>query len=417
MSGGRPAQAAIETRSRAGPNRPNGTEVSCDASIVYEDVLAPSPRSRRATIPEWNPGPTVGPNTVDAVVESTDPVFGTGGKYHDKYDLSLSANILSVVVTATGTVGPPTTMVVAATPTHGVAGQAVTPAPSVKITDAHDNPLAGIGVSFVALDGGSVSGGVPVTDAAGVATVGGWTLSGSAISQQLVATANATGINGSPLDFVVQAVAGAAAKVTATTPVAIGIQPSTAVSPSPTVKVADAHDNPIAGLAVTFAVGSTGGVVTGGSQTTNALGLATVGGWTVGSTINADYTLVATVAGNGITNNPMTFTAHTSSGLSLAISAGNNQSAIVNSTVQIDPQVRVTDLAGAGVAGVVINWTVAQGTGSFLPLTSITDAQGYATLDCFGPTAVGQIRLRASTTDSRVQPKSVDFSIRGLPEP
>src|SRR3989449_6811528 len=55
----------------------------------------------------------------------------------------------------------------------------------------------------------------------------------------------------------------------------------TAVSSSPSVLVKDANGNPVAGVAVTFAVAPGNGTITGGSQTTNASGVATVGSWTL----------------------------------------------------------------------------------------------------------------------------------------
>ena len=58
------------------------------------------------------------------------------------------------------------------------------------------------------------------------------------------------------------------------------------------------------GATVTFAVTSGGGNVTGATQTTNSAGIATVGGWTLGS-IPGTNTLTATVS--GLT--PLTFTA------------------------------------------------------------------------------------------------------------
>ena len=74
--------------------------------------------------------------------------------------------------------------------------------------------------------------------------------------------------------------------------------------------VRDAGANPVAGVQVTFAVASGGGSVTGGTATTNASGIATVGSWTLGSTPGTNNnTLTATVTGSGITGNPVTFTA------------------------------------------------------------------------------------------------------------
>jgi adhesin/invasin len=369
----------------------------------------------RAVVPDWSLGPLVGTNTIRARMNANDPVFNPGGRYYGKYFPGQTSNdTLSRTVTAQGTAGPPNKMSAAASPTQGPVNQPVSPKPAVKVTDAFDNPLAGIAVAFVAVDG-SVTGGSQVTDAAGVATVGGWTLGTTATSQRLVATASGSGISGNPIDFVVQAVPASAGKVTPVTAISMAAQPGATITPEPAVKVVDQFDNPVAGADVTFAVGSTGGTVAGAAQTTNSLGVATVGGWIVGSGQGVAYTLTATVGGSGITNNPVVFTATTASNLTLAISAGDNQSAAVNRTVAVAPQVRVTDAHGKGVAGVVITWTVVQGSGSFLATHQpTTDGQGYAAVDYFSPTTTGAIRLRASTTDRRVQPAFVEFKLTGL---
>lgn len=79
-----------------------------------------------------------------------------------------------------------------------------------------------------------------------------------------------------------------------------------ALNVAPAVLVRDAANAPVANAQVTFAVASGGGGVTGEDATTNANGIATVGSWTVQIGTN---TLTATVAGSGITGNPVTFTA------------------------------------------------------------------------------------------------------------
>ena len=65
---------------------------------------------------------------------------------------------------------------------------------------------------------------------------------------------------------------------------------------SPSVIVRDQRNAPMGGVAVTFAVASGGGAVTGGSVTTNAGGVATVGSWTLGQTPGLN-TLTASVSG------------------------------------------------------------------------------------------------------------------------
>jgi hypothetical protein len=78
----------------------------------------------------------------------------------------------------------------------------------------------------------------------------------------------------------------------------------TAVPVAPAVSVQDANGNPKAGAVVTFAVGSGGGSITGGTPTSNAAGLAAVGSWTLGPSAGTN-TLVATTPGVA----PVTFTA------------------------------------------------------------------------------------------------------------
>jgi hypothetical protein len=59
--------------------------------------------------------------------------------------------------------------------------------------------------------------------------------------------------------------------------------PGVAVTEPPSVIVRDQNDAPLSGVAVTFAVTSGGGAVTGGTGLTNAAGVATVGAWILGS--------------------------------------------------------------------------------------------------------------------------------------
>lgn len=79
-------------------------------------------------------------------------------------------------------------------------GSAVPVPPSVAVTDASGNPVAGFTVAFaVATGGGSVTGANSVSGPSGFATVGSWTLGPSKGSNTLSATA--PGLSGSPLTF------------------------------------------------------------------------------------------------------------------------------------------------------------------------------------------------------------------------
>lgn len=84
---------------------------------------------------------------------------------------------------------------------------------------------------------------------------------------------------------------------------------SAAVGTRPSVKVTDVDGLSVPDIEVTFAVTGGGGSLTGAVQTTNSLGIATVGSWTTGPAAGAN-TMTATVA--GLDGSPVTFTANAS---------------------------------------------------------------------------------------------------------
>ena len=82
-----------------------------------------------------------------------------------------------------------------------VAGQPVTPVPTVLVQDANNNPVAGVPVTFQVLSGrGRITGETAVTDNSGVAQVGSWQL-GSKGTNTLSATVAGAGIAGNPATF------------------------------------------------------------------------------------------------------------------------------------------------------------------------------------------------------------------------
>jgi hypothetical protein len=183
----------------------------------------------------------------------------------------------------------------------------VTVSPRVKVTDSFGNAKSGVGVTFaVASGGGGITGATQTTDASGLATIGSWTLGGSAGANTLTATVNSTAIT--TTFSATAAVAGGPANVAAfvgnNQPGLIGY----ALNIRPAVLVTDANGVPVGAASVTFAVASGGGSVSGPTVSTNANGIAQVGSWTVGGSAGAN-TLTATVAGSGITGNPVTFNA------------------------------------------------------------------------------------------------------------
>jgi len=196
----------------------------------------------------------------------------------------------------------------------GTVGTLLGVLPSVKAIDANGNGASGTLVTFAVVSGGgSISEpnqslqreigdpAVVVTGSNGVASLGGWTLGTTAGANSLTATA--LGLSGSPLTFRATATAGSPAKLTKGGDNQVAPAGSR-LSVNPTVTVTDSYGNGVSGVQVTFAVTSGGGSVTGATQTTDSNGVATVGGWTLGTTAGAN-TLTATVMGLS----PATFTA------------------------------------------------------------------------------------------------------------
>jgi hypothetical protein len=232
-----------------------------------------------ATVGSWTLGTTVGTNTLTASTGSLTPV----------------------TFTATAAAGAPSSVAKTAGDAQtATAGNAVAIPPSVTVRDANANPVAGASVTFaVTGGGGTVAGGSQTTNSSGVATVGSWTLGTTAGPNSLSATVGSV----SPVTFTATGTAGPAAVVVKTAGDNQTADDGTPVAIPPAVTVRDANGNPVAGVSVIFAVGMGGGTVTGGTQVTNASGVATVGSWTLGAP--GTNTLTATAASLP----PVTFTA------------------------------------------------------------------------------------------------------------
>src|SRR5207248_2782217 len=312
-----------------------------------------------ATVGSWTLSATAGSNTLTATSGSL-----TGSP---------------VTFTATGTAGA-AAAIAANSPTSqsAAAGTAVSTPPSVIVKDANGNPVAQVAVTFAVAPGnGTITGASQTTNASGVATVGSWTLSATAGPNTLTATS--TGLSGSPVTFTATGTAGAAATIAANSATSQSATAGTAVSTPPSVIVKDANGNPVAEVAVTFAPAAGSGSVTGGTQTTNASGLATAGCRTLSATAGSN-TLTAT--SGGLRGSPVTFTATGTVGAAAAIAANSptSQSATAGTAVTSPPSVIVKDANGNPVGGVAVTFTPAAGSGSVTGGTQTTNGSGIATV-------------------------------------
>jgi hypothetical protein len=194
--------------------------------------------------------------------------------------------------------------------------------------------------------------------------------------------------------------AGAAANATATSPLAQSAQTGAAVAQLPSITVTDADGNPVAGLGVTFAITAGGGSLTGGTQTTNASGVATVTSWTVGASAGTN-TMTATATGLAA----VTFTVVAAApGVAVELKVQTAPPATVadRATLNPAPVIQLIDVTGAAVTTSGVSVTVALTGGGTLngSASANTDAAGQATfagLNIAG--LVGAKRLQFSSTN------------------
>lgn len=169
----------------------------------------------------------------------------------------------------------------------------VTPAPSVRVTDQHRNPVQGMEVVFWAI----AENGVPATtsartDASGVATVSSWRLNSRAGRQTLRAVM-AQGPAGEGREVLFVASANPAAPA-----IVLALDSTHAAPPGGNVllqvRVTDAYENSIAAALVSFTIESGGGSLEGALGVTDLEGIARAQ-WKIGST--GSNTVTASVTG------------------------------------------------------------------------------------------------------------------------
>ena len=305
--------------------------------------------------------------------------------------------------TATGTVGPASRLVFSTNPAAAVTAGAPIQV-QVALADQFGNQTGtgnnNITIALGSNPGGSTLGGTltkPATD--GRATFGDLTLDKAGANYRF--TASGTGVLTAATGSFFTVNAGAAAAALASAAETQDGEAGAAVGTLPSVRVADAFGNPVAGVAVTFAVSAGGGSVTGATQTTNAQGIATVGGWTLGTA--GTNTLSASVAG---VSTPVTFNATAAApSVRLAIVAGQNQITQSTRPVPMSLKVRATNLQGAPLAGRTVTFSLHSGSAALTNAAQTTDVNGIATLPAgswspSGAAGIGELKSKVTGGDS-----------------
>ncbi len=303
-----------------------------------------------AAVGAWFMGATPGPNTL----------------------IASSGTLAPVTFNATATAGPPVSMqAVSLISQGGTAGANALSAPSVVVRDALGNPSVGIQVTFsVTAGGGALVGPVKVTGVDGIATVTTWTLGPASVVNVVSATAP-----GLPSVTFAATTVGAATQVVVLAGNAQAAVQGTLLPVQPAVRVLDAAGTGVPGTSVTFAVTAGGGSVSGATQLTDVTGVATVGGWTLGSA--ATQTLVATVNAGGVAGNPVTFTASAATQIAVvAAPATANLGANFNITVELRNAANILSQA----SGVPLTIAIQTGAGTLGGTATVnTNANGQVT--------------------------------------
>lgn len=183
---------------------------------------------------------------------------------------------------------------------------------------------------------------------------------------------------------------------------------------APSVKVVSTNGKPVPGVAVSFTAASGNGSVIGGSQVTDASGVATVTSWTIGTKAG---TSTLTVAAPNLPS--ISITANTSAGPAAAISvqSGNVQTGTVGAALAVAPSVRVTDSYDNGIAGVSITFAVPAG-GSVQNAQAATDANGVASAGTWTlSTKAGNQTLIATGNAPAISSTVVPFLATAVAEP
>ncbi len=287
------------------------------------------------------------------------------------------AGIGSVTYTATAMAGSGVGLAaVAGDGQTAVVGTATATPPTVRLTDAFGNPLAGVAVRFtVAAGGGTLTGAEPATGADGIAALERWTLGTAAGSESDVLYAAAPGVDS--LRFAASAVAGPAAAVAIAAGDGQQAPAGSDVPVPPAVRVTDRFGNPVAGSTVTFRVVSGFGFVAGTPAVSGADGVAAADRWTLGPGAGSENNLLRAVV-PGIDSVTFTATGHVGPPASVTIVAGDGQSATVATAVFASPAVRVRDAVGNPVPGVAVGFDVIAGGGGVSGTPALTDAMGIA---------------------------------------
>jgi adhesin/invasin len=158
---------------------------------------------------------------------------------------------------------------------------------------------------------------------------------------------------------------------------------------------------------VTLAASGSSNTITQPVATTDLNGQTT---GTVSSTAAEVKTVSATANGVGVTQTA-SVTVSAAAAASMALNAGDNQSAVVNTAVAVAPSVIVRDAFNNVVQGTPVTFAVGSGGGNVAPVTPVlTDINGIASATWTLGTVVGTNNNTLTATSSGLTGSPVTFT-------
>ena len=249
--------------------------------------------------------------------------------------------------------------------------------PAARVTDRVGNPVPGVRIDFNVIAGsGTVTGSPAVSDSAGVATVGAWTLGAYAGKEALQARLmSANGQLVSDATYLAVATAGPAFAIRYVGGDIWGAA-STPLATSPVVSVVDRYGNALYGVEVTFTVADGGGTLTDSVRRTGALGPfgqvgASPGGFTPGPSLGTQTILAS--AGSLSVGIPIAVRSEAPA--SIVIVEGDAQRIVFGNALPLTPTIVVRDASGRPVPNVAVSWSA---TGCLPRPDEVTTGAGVA---------------------------------------
>ena len=353
------------------------------------------------TVPAAEPSATLAAGSSPTDATGTASVVATAGARTGSYVVYAAVDGIAepAAFSLTNTAGSPATLVIA-----GGDGQRTTvdtdfTSPlAVLVLDANNNPVPNAVVTFTAPfqpATATLAASSAQSDATGIATI---TAHASVVAGNYTVTAALTGAS-SPVSFLLSNAPGPAATITASpssTPQ--NAQVDQAFATALVARVADAYDNGVPGVTVTYAAPATGatGALSAPTAVTGPDGRSSVA--LVAGTVAGGYVITATAPGVA---DPAEFSVANLPGTAqiITVASGSGQTATVAAPFAAPIVALVQDAYGNPVPAAVVDFAAPDhGATATLELTeTFTAADGTAQTQLTAGTIAGEVAIIATT--------------------